>query len=822
MSDRPEISLAAWQRMSAPRSRPLGQGDRAMVATPLAPMIGRKRELATLRRHLRDPTARLITLTGPAGVGKTRLVRAVAAKPPAAFSHGVRFISLEAITAVDLVLPTIARSFGLREVEPESAAARLRTALGERRLLLILDNFEQVVDAAPALAALLVTCPGVTALVTSRVPLGVPGEQEFPVPPLALPAAGSLPPIAELARGEAVALFLRRARAASPDFALTEANAPAVTALCQRLDGLPLAIELVAAQVKVLPPAALLARLERRLPLPRGVVAPASPRHRTMHEAIGWSYDLLAAPHQALFRRLSVFVGGCTLEAAEAVGKEQGDEDHDSPLARGPAVPDRDGAPRSPSVLDGIATLIDWNLVRLEEESAGNPRFRMLETIRRFGREQLETSDEATVVHRRHANWSVDLAEEYGQRAIGADIVGLRGLEAEHANFLSALAWLTQAGETTTALRLAGGLNWYWFLHSYLDEGRDRLETALVAAATAPAPLRARALSGLSMLALVQRDFGRAHAALNEALGLARAAADVPGVALARALQGYLALFEGDPGAANALGKESLALHEELAHWGGVDLCRFLLAKAAHYRDDLGPAAEFYEQLLASSRERGNDYYVGESLRGLGMLAQIAGNDAGALVYYRDALSWLREVGEWWNVAACLENLASLSAGLGRPEWGARLFGAAETVRSAVAATRFPPDQPAYDRAVTAVRAAMGEPAFAAAWATGAAMTREEAFTEALVRTELAAPVASSPAVAGHDTLADSAALVALSAREREVLRLIAAGKTDPEIAAILFVGRRTAEWHTRNVLRKLGAATRAEAAARATRIGFA
>src|SRR5215216_756370 len=417
------------------------------------PLVGRERELEEVLALLRRSYVRLLTFTGPGGTGKTRLGLQAAAELTDEFEDGVFFVALAAIADPTLVAPAIARTLGLTESGNQPQEELLEGYLRERQVLLVLDNFEQVLESASLLDALLSAAPGLKVLATSRTALRLYGEHEFPVPPLSLPDTGSLPPIEGLTRFEAVRLFVDRARAIRPDFSLTEENASAVIEICSRLDGLPLAIELAAARIKLLPPQAMLSRLDNRLKLLTGGARNLPERQRTLRNAIAWSYEMLDEGEKTLFARLAVFSGGSTLEGIEAVCDPQGD----LPV----------------EALEGVSSLLDKSLLRQEEGQGAEPRLMMLETIREFASQRLEESGEAEQLRKSHADYCIALAEEAEAGLQGSEQESwLERLDPEHDNMRSALAWAMEQGMTELGLFLAGALRPFWYARGYLDEGR--------------------------------------------------------------------------------------------------------------------------------------------------------------------------------------------------------------------------------------------------------------------------------------------------------------------------------------------------------------
>ena len=782
-----------------PRDRePLG----TPVPVPLTSFVGRERELAAVTELLQCPEVRLVNLTGPGGVGKTRLAIQVAADVASAFPDGVGFVSLATITDPSLVPPTIARTLDPIESSKRPPIQHLARILRSRRALLILDNFEHLVEASPFVADLLVACPGLTALVTSRVTLHVSGEHEFQVEPLPVPDLDRLPPVAELAGFGAVALFAQRARAVRPSFAIEEANAAAVVEVCARLDGLPLAIELAAARAKVLSPQAVLSRMEHRLALLTGGSRDVPERLRAMREAIAWSYELLAPHEQALFRRLAVFKGGCTVEAATFVAGDGGD---------------------GTATLDGLSSLIDSSLLVQRQQGDGEPRFSMLETIREFGLERLAAAGEEEETRCRHAAWYLDMAEEFWptmQRRLEPSLA-VSSLAPEHDNLRAALAWLGNAGDTGSVVRLAGAVFLFWYVHDDLREGLSWLEQTTADADEIPVAVRARALLGAGMLAHYMADDLRAVPWLESSLALYRTVDDQWGMAFGLLILGIAAEDSGEYTVAAAYFSESLTYARAVDNPVITGLLLLHLGIVAWGQGDLARAREFATRALDVQRTADGLIYAGsESIGFLGLLACEQGDLPQSIELQRESLILELESGYNEMVAVNLANVAMLALAVGQPVRAARLFGAAVGQREAIGNPFKLPERTVYERGAEAARKMLGDD-FVLAWDAGRAFSPAGAVADAFAALDEVGSLIMAGASSSRSDATDPGLVAGLTSRELEVLRLLVAGGSNREIADALFVSPRTVQAHLANLFGKLEVHTRAAAVARAYELGL-
>jgi predicted ATPase/DNA-binding SARP family transcriptional activator len=761
------------------------------LPAPPTPLIGRHDELAALAALLRDPACRLVTIVGPPGIGKTRLSQEIVVRLRDEFEDGVVFVALAPIHDPNLVATAIAQPLGVKEHTNRPLLQSLKDELHDKRILVVVDNFEQVVDAVPLVSELLAAAPDLTVLVTSRVPLHLAGEQEYALPPLALPPRPSqlsapsstmgkgaqagiagrsraLSPVWETGSGgerdvtqyDAIRLFHTRAQAVNHAFAVTAANAPIVTEICYRLDGLPLAIELAAARVKLFTPQALLARLDHRLNILTGGARDLPLRQQTLRGAIDWSYHLLGAEEQALFRRLGVFVGGWTLEAAEAICGDWNAESLISNLQS--------------QILDGLASLVDQSLIKQEAGPDGEPRFTMLETIREYAVEWLEASGEPEPLRRRHAEYYLTLAETAELQLYGAEqVTWLDRLEAAHDNLRAALAWSqTPADGVEIGARLASALMVFWAFRGHDSEACAWLEGALALSSMLPAAVQARLLAETAQSVRATGSRERAQALGIQSLALYRELGDTRGIAKVLRFLGWLACDQGDQANMQARFEESLALYRELGDPWGLASSLQGLATCQSYQRNYARARTLLEESLALCQKSGNRYGIAQALQVLGNVLRMQGDDAQAAAHLVKSTALFRELGhraaaasslntlgyvaehqrDWPAMAAhftenlalgnelgdkqiiaeSLIGLAGALAAQGQPQGAARLFGAAEALYDIIGQIMDPVYRTDYDRNVTAARTQLGEAAWEAAYAEGRAMSLEQAIAEAL------------------------------------------------------------------------------------------
>ena len=851
-------------------------GDKAQLATPPLPvsptkLVGREHEVQALRALLLRPDARLLTLTGTAGVGKTRLALEVARELVHDFADGVHVVSLAPISDPALVIPTIAHRLGLAESGSQPLLELLKTSQRDKHRLLLLDNFEHVIQAATLLAELLEACPTVKILVTSREVLRLRAEHRFAVPPLALPDPKHLPDDRSLAHVPAVDLFIQRAQAIRSDFYVTADNAATIAEICLRLDGLPLAIELAAARINLLPPQALLARLSQRLTVLTSGARDVPERQRTLRNTLAWSYQLLDAKAQRLFRRLSVFVGGCTLEAVCAA---------------------LDAETTAVSVLDGVASLVDKSLLHQTEQVDGEPRYVMLETIREYGLECLQACGELEAVRRAHAAYYLRLAEAMEPLIRAEQVQWVDQLEREHGNLQAALSWLITSEERELALRFGGALWQFWRRHGHLSEGYGFLERTLADSEGTAAPIRAKALIGAGVLAGELGNYAQAEILCEEGLRLSRDLEDPRSITTSLWMLGRVAYHKGEYVVARSLVEEALAVAQQVgSSWEmthALDTLTFIAYDEGKYEE----ACARGEECLVHARRAGDNKAIRNALfilglahvtadnqvRGItlleefGALARAAGDErdlAWALVFlgglrtcFLDAGAsgrtlleegslHARRVGDqevivsagYWQaldafiqgnypvaralleeclavvmqeeshrkylLVRCLELLGEVVSAQGEPVWAAHLWGAAETVRTSTGLAIPPGALIIYEQFTASVCIRLGEEAFQAALAEGRGMTAEQALT-AQGPVTMSMPIPAS--LPSPPPTKPSSSPSGLTAREVEVLRLVAQGMTNEQMAKQLVISPRTVNTHLTSIFGKIGVSARSAA----------
>ncbi|MCC7021937.1 MAG: tetratricopeptide repeat protein [Thermomicrobiales bacterium] len=743
--------------------------DTSPVPTPRTSFIGREHEVGRVQALVRRGDVRLVTLTGPGGVGKTRIaIRAASVAPRSA-----HFIDLADVQEPELVLPTVAAALGVRP-DGRPALDILRAVLRDDALL-VLDNFEQILPAASALAALLDACPNVTLLVTSRALLGIPGEHVVDIRPFPLPSAGSSAIDLDASGLDACRLFVDRAQALDPEFTLTTTNARAIVSICQRLDGLPLAIELAAAWVRVLSPETLLAQIEHRLALPSGGALAAPRRQRSLRDTIAWSYGLLSAPAQTLFRRIAAFNGGCSLDAIKAIC---GDGSLD--------------------VLQELRALVANSLVRRTDEPAGDSRYTLLETVREFGVECLEQSGEAGIIRQRHAAWFLALAVQADAKQTTTERdAWLDRLDAEQGNLHAALGWALEQEDAETAMSLAGSLLPFWQFRFHSGAGREWVRRALALDTAVSAPVLRKAVYCAGTLAYMHGDHAEAERLFADALARYAEAGDPGMTGRVEVALGRLAWDDGDLETArerfDAATRRFAACGDEVGLAHGLHGLGLVAYKAGDYAQ----AETFLRDALTMWQSLGFSWELARCIPGhLADVARAAGDLTMATVLYQECLALNWAARDLENVSWSLAGLALIAAEDGQANQAVRLMALADRVEELTGAPLTPHIRRDHDLAARMLGERVGA---VPAAVSGAELAVEIGAALALRRGE---PPGHAPAPSGPG----------LTPRERDVLRMMASGQSNQEIADALFVSLGTVKVHVTHILAKLGVKSRSAA----------
>jgi len=762
----------------------------AAPPVPTTPLIGRAAAMADLRALVAQKRTRLLTLTGPGGTGKSRLALELAYEIGSAYGN-LWFVDLTTIHGSELVAGAIAFTVGVQETGTRPLETTLEEILSAQPGLILLDNFEQVMDAAGVVDDLLGACPDLVAVVTSREALGLRSEHVYLVEPLPVPDKSQLADADALRQVPSVVLFEERARARRATFQLTDEALPAVASICARLDGLPLAIELAAAQVGVLTPAVILARLEARAPLIRAVHRDLPARHQTLEATVAWSYDLLEPTEQAAFRRCGVFSGGFTAAAAERVCGNLG-----AGAVEGDA-------------LAVLAQLVTKSLVRIVDDAVAEPRFWLLETIRKYAVDQLELADELAETRERHARYFVELAEELQPSLRGPAMAAtLDALARDYGNFRAVFQWALEIDDLTSGLRLANALYRYWVARGHLSEARGWLESALVRSQAVLPATRAAALNAGGVMAEMQHDHERAMGYFRDSLELWETLGDPGRVAGALLNLGIEANISGRADEAQRHLERAQELFLAVGDRSGQGRAVASRARVAREQGDLARALHLAEESLGLFQAVGDLFGTTQQFANLGHVRLALDDRPAAVDAFRQALVNWRAIGNTVDVAECLEGVAAVVANA-QPRRAAHLLGAAEVLRETSGALVAAVDLSRYAQLVARVKNQLRADTFATAWREGRELPIEDA-TDLALREDAAAGAAGDVDEAGQ-----------LSPRERDVAQLIAAGSSNREIADALVVSVKTVETHIQHIFRKLNVKARSEVAVWAARHGL-